>query len=150
MRLTDLERLLELLFDYVSPVDVQVRPTDAERVAESLAAQLRGQGGEVAVAAVPAVRVLADPARARPQLPVARRRRARAWGGSFAVAVTHDVAAERVAVRGATARPMRRRRRAARRAGRRGRRPSDRSAGRRAARSDRAGCACAVTLPVAS
>ena len=42
--LDDLERLLELLFDYVSPVEVQVRPTDAERIAESLAAQLRAQG----------------------------------------------------------------------------------------------------------
>ena len=49
----DLERLLELLFDYVSPVEVQVRPTAAERIAESLAAQLRAQGiGEVTLIAV--------------------------------------------------------------------------------------------------
>src|SRR5215470_18429518 len=60
--LDDLERLLELLFDYVSPVEVQVRPTDAERIAESLAAQLRGQGAaELAPGAPPAVEVLADP-----------------------------------------------------------------------------------------
>src|SRR5262245_2080696 len=61
----DLERLLELLFDYVSPVEVQVRPTAAERIAESLAAQLRAQGiGEVTLMAADgaaAVQVLADP-----------------------------------------------------------------------------------------
>src|SRR5258706_3553805 len=45
--LDDLERLLELLFDYVSPVEMQVRAIDAERVAESLAAQLRGQGAGI-------------------------------------------------------------------------------------------------------
>jgi hypothetical protein len=59
--LADLERLLGLLFDYVSPVDVQVRAIAAERAAESLAAQLRGQGaGEVVVEAVPGLAVLAD------------------------------------------------------------------------------------------
>jgi hypothetical protein len=59
--LGDLERLLELLFDYVTPVDVQVRPIAADRVAESLAAQVRGQGGgEVAFESIPAASVLAD------------------------------------------------------------------------------------------
>ena len=59
--LDDLERLLELLFDYVSPVDIQVRAIDAERVAESLAAQLRGQGaGSVAIDPVPPLAVLGD------------------------------------------------------------------------------------------
>jgi hypothetical protein len=99
--LTDLERLLDLLFGYVSPVDVELKPTDAERVAESLAAHLRGQGVEVAVAGVPAIRVLADPrALGRSfQLLV----ESRSWAGPFAVAVIHDVAAERVefTVRGA-------------------------------------------------
>src|SRR5512143_1854526 len=42
--LADLERLLDLLFGYVSPVDVELRATDAERVAESLAAQPGAQG----------------------------------------------------------------------------------------------------------
>ena len=51
-----------LFFDYVSPVEVQVRPTDAERIAESLAAQLRAQGvSEVRLGATAATRVLADP-----------------------------------------------------------------------------------------
>ena len=99
--LTDLERLLDLLFGYVSPVDVDLKPTDAERVAESLAAQLRGQGGEVAVAAVPAVRVLADPRALGRSFQLLAE--SRTWGGSFVVAVAHDVAAERVefTVRGA-------------------------------------------------
>lgn len=59
--LDDLERLLELLFDYVSPVAVQVRPVDAGRIAESLTAQLRGQGAAELVSGAPAVQVLADP-----------------------------------------------------------------------------------------
>jgi hypothetical protein len=64
--LDDLERLLELFFDYVSPVDVQVRPTDAQRIAESLAGQLRSQGvGDVTLVPpsddAPTVQVLADP-----------------------------------------------------------------------------------------
>src|SRR5215470_16772916 len=60
--LDDLERLLELFFDYVSPVEVQVRPTDAERIAESLAAQLRAQGvADVTLAASSSAQVLADP-----------------------------------------------------------------------------------------
>lgn len=61
--LDDLERLLELLFDYVSPVEVALRPTDAGRVVESLAAQFRAQGGtEVTLGELPrGVQVLADP-----------------------------------------------------------------------------------------
>lgn len=59
--LDDLERLLDLLFDYVSPVEVQVRPTEADRVAESLVAQLRAQGvDDVTHAVAPGLRVLAD------------------------------------------------------------------------------------------
>ena len=98
--LGDLERLLDLLFGYVSPVDVELRATDAERVAESLAVQLRGQGAEVAVAAVPPVRVLADPrALGRSFQLLAESRH---WDGRFAVDVRHDAAADRVefAVRG--------------------------------------------------
>jgi hypothetical protein len=61
--LDDLERLLELLFDYVSPVEIEIRPTDAGRIAESLAAQLRAQGlADVALdGAASGVHVLADP-----------------------------------------------------------------------------------------
>jgi hypothetical protein len=92
--LSDLERLLDLLFGYVSPVDVELRATDAERVAESLAAQLRGQGAEVDVAAVPAVRVLADPRALGRSFQLLAE--SRAWGGAFALEVRHDATAERV------------------------------------------------------
>ncbi len=44
--LTDLERLLELLFDYVSPFAIETRPTDASRVAGSMASQVRAHAGE--------------------------------------------------------------------------------------------------------
>lgn len=103
LALADLERLLDLLFGYVAPVRVEVRATDAGRVAESLAAQLRGQGVEVALAAVPAVRVLADPrALGRSFQLLAESRH---WDGPFAVDVRHDAAGERVefTVRGAAA-----------------------------------------------
>jgi hypothetical protein len=59
--LDDLEQLLDLLFDYVSPVEVLVRPLEADRVAESLAAQLRAQGVDsITRAAMPGLQVLAD------------------------------------------------------------------------------------------
>jgi hypothetical protein len=93
--LSDLERLLDLLFGYVSPVDVELRATAAEHVAESLAAQLRGQGAAVTVAAVPAVQVLADPrALGRSFQLLAESRN---WaGGALEVGVRCDAAAERV------------------------------------------------------
>jgi hypothetical protein len=47
-RMTDtlqhLERLLQLVFDYVSPVEIEMRPIDAARVVESLAAHIRARG----------------------------------------------------------------------------------------------------------
>lgn len=60
--LGDLERLLELLFDYVSPVDVQVRPTDTGRVASSMVSQVREHAGEsVRLVGAAEGKVLADP-----------------------------------------------------------------------------------------
>ena len=44
--LTDLEGLLELLFDYVSPVAIKARPTDAGRVASSMVSQVRAHAGD--------------------------------------------------------------------------------------------------------
>lgn len=145
LALGDLERLLDLLFGYVSPVSVDLRATDAGRVAESLAAQLRGQGVEVALAAAPAVQVLADPrALGRSfQLLAA----SRLWEGAFAVEVRHDAAAERVefAVRGAAdaAAPVAQRTLAAAVAGR----LIDLQGGE-LRQGEHGGCA--VTLPVAS
>ena len=59
--LQDLERLLELVFDYVSPVEVELRPTACSRIADSLAAQLRTHGAtELATGKCPELRLLAD------------------------------------------------------------------------------------------
>ena len=94
--LTDLERLLDLLFGYVSPVDVELRATDADRVAESLAAQLRGQGVAVTVGAVPPVRVLADPRALGRSFQLLAESRGWSGAGALDIGVTHDAAAERV------------------------------------------------------
>lgn len=60
--LGDLERLLELVFDYVSPVEIQMRPTAAARVAESLAVQVRMHtAAQVELGSCPPVAVLGDP-----------------------------------------------------------------------------------------
>lgn len=95
--LTDLERLLDLLFGYVSPVDVDVRAMEAARVAESLAAQVRGQGVEVQLGAVPAVRVLADPRVLGRSLQLLAESRSWAAAGPMALSVSYDAASERVA-----------------------------------------------------
>jgi hypothetical protein len=102
--LTDLERLLDLLFGYVSPVDVELRPTDAARVAESLAAQLRGQGVAVTVGAVPPVQVLADPRALGRSFQLLAESRSWAGAGAVEVGLIHDAAAERIefALRGAS------------------------------------------------
>jgi hypothetical protein len=105
--LDDLERLLELFFDYVSPVEVQVRPTDAERIAESLAAQLRAHGvSDVALAAPAAdaaegaapIQVLADPrVLSRSFLLLAQACARECEGGSaVTIEVVHDPAGDRV------------------------------------------------------
>ncbi len=60
--LTDLERLLELLFDYVSPVVIETRPTDASRVASSVVSQIRGYAGDgVEMHGAATGRLLVDP-----------------------------------------------------------------------------------------
>jgi hypothetical protein len=57
----NVERLLELLFDYVSPVEVELRSVAAQKVVESLASQVRSQSSaEVATADCPPVYVVAD------------------------------------------------------------------------------------------
>lgn len=104
--LGDLERLLDLLFGYVAPLEVALRATAAGHVAESLAAQLRGQGAEVAVPAVPAVQVLADPRALGRSFQLLAE--SRSWTGApLEVGVRCDATAERVefALRGAAAAP---------------------------------------------
>jgi hypothetical protein len=59
--LEELEGLLELIFDYVSPVDVEPRPVSASRVAESLAGQVGAHSPEqVTVGGLPAVQLTLD------------------------------------------------------------------------------------------
>jgi hypothetical protein len=97
--LDDLERLLELFFDYVSPVEVEVRPSDADRIAESLAAQLRAQGvSEVSLTASPGLQVLADPRLlSRSFLLLAQACARECNGGApLAIEVVHDAAGDRV------------------------------------------------------
>jgi hypothetical protein len=60
--LSDLERLLELLFDYVSPVEIATRPTEAARVASSVIAQVRGYAGAgVEMVGAASGKLLVDP-----------------------------------------------------------------------------------------
>jgi hypothetical protein len=94
--LGDLERVLELLFDYVTPVELEVRPTDAVLVAESLAAQVRGQGATVTVAAAPAVRVLADGRHLSRCFQLVSLASAWEAGATLEIATRHDAAGERV------------------------------------------------------
>ncbi len=97
--LDDLERLLELLFDYVSPVEVQIRPTAAEQIAESLAAQLRAQGvTEVTRGAATTIEVLADPRVLSRSFVLLAQACALACegGGPVAIEVVHDAAGDRV------------------------------------------------------
>jgi len=95
--LDELERLLELFFDYVSPVEVQVRPTDAARIADSLAAQLRGHGAVVTVEPGPAPLVLADPRTLSRSFALLGQATAREWDGALlAIVAAGDPAGERV------------------------------------------------------
>ena len=60
--LTELERVLGLLFDYVTPTEVGVRPVAATSVLESLVSHVRDAGGDgVDVGDAPAGQVCADP-----------------------------------------------------------------------------------------
>ena len=97
--LDDLERLLELLFDYVSPVDMQVRAIDAERVAESLAAQLRGQGaGTVAIDPVAPLAVLGDLRALSRSFQLLTQGCGRDWlsAGPVSIGVVHDIQGARL------------------------------------------------------
>src|SRR5690606_1813508 len=86
--------LLDLLFAYVTPAEVELRPTDATRVTESLAAQLRGQNVTVAVGDGVDVRVLADPRAIGRCFQLLAQ--ARSWGAEVTLATVHDAGRERV------------------------------------------------------
>jgi hypothetical protein len=90
----NVERLLELLFDYVSPVEVELRSLPASKVIESLASQLRSQGpAEVAMAECPAVYVVADAKLLRRSFQLLTRAFARdiERASGIALGVSHDV-----------------------------------------------------------
>ncbi len=59
--LDDLEGLLALMFDYVSPMPVQARPIALATVVESLCAQLRGRGASARPGALCSGTVRVDP-----------------------------------------------------------------------------------------
>ncbi len=62
LTLSDLERLLELLFDYVSPVQIAARPTDAAKVASSVVSHVRSHtSGSVEMVGEATGRLMVDP-----------------------------------------------------------------------------------------
>jgi len=62
----DLEGVVELVFDYVTPVELELRPTPLQRVAESFAAEIRSSSkAEVVVGECTPVSVLVDSRRLR-------------------------------------------------------------------------------------
>jgi hypothetical protein len=96
--LGDLERVLELVFDYVSPVEVELRPTAAARVAESLAGQVRDFSNDaVSVRGDGDVRVMADARLLRRAFQLLARGLAREWqlAGPTAIVVSSDATSDR-------------------------------------------------------
>lgn len=62
LALEDLERLLELVFDYVSPLEIDVRPTEATKVASSVVSQVRAHvAGTVDVVGDASGKLMVDP-----------------------------------------------------------------------------------------
>jgi hypothetical protein len=95
--LDELEQLLGLFFDYVSPVELRLCATDAARIAESLAAQLRGQGAAVTVAAASVPAVVADPRTLSRSFALLAQAGAREWeGAAVEIAARRDASGERV------------------------------------------------------
>ncbi|MDX2168068.1 MAG: hypothetical protein SF182_13425 [Deltaproteobacteria bacterium] len=95
--LDELEQLLGLFFDYVSPVALELRPTAAARVAESLAAQLRGHGAEVTIDTAAAPPVLADPRTLSRSFTLLGQAAASAWDRlPVVIATAADASGERV------------------------------------------------------
>jgi hypothetical protein len=106
--LEELEQLLGLFFDYVSPVELQLRTTDAAKIAESLAAQLRGHGAAVTIEPSTVPAVVADPRALSRCFALLAQASARDWdGAAVAIAALRDASGERVEfeVRGAERAP---------------------------------------------
>ena len=92
--LENIEQLLELVFDYVSPVEIDLRPIGAAKVMESLAVQLRNHRGaaELSTSECPALRVLVDPRALGRSFQLLARALGRDWerAGDMALEVMHD------------------------------------------------------------
>lgn len=98
--LENIEQLLELVFDYVSPVEIDLRPVGAPKVLESLVAQLRNHRGaaELPTGDCPALRVLVDPRVVSRSFQLVARALGRDWerAGDLALEVAHDEEGERI------------------------------------------------------
>jgi hypothetical protein len=98
--LESIERLLELVFDYVSPVEVDLRPIGAAKVLESLASQVRSHRGAagVSLGECPALRVVGDPRVLGRSFQLLGSALGRDWerAAQVALEVAHDAEGERV------------------------------------------------------
>jgi hypothetical protein len=95
--LEDLEAVVELVFDYVSPVDLELRPIPAVRIAESLGSQVTDRTkGEVLLGECPAVSVSADSRRLRRCFQLMGRACEQDWAAAdrVCISVSHDAVAE--------------------------------------------------------
>jgi hypothetical protein len=95
--LEDLEGVVELVFDYVSPVELELRPIPVGRIAESLISQVSPRTtGKVVLGDCPPVSVLADSRHLRRCFQLLGRACEHDWAAAdqVSVGVSHDVAAE--------------------------------------------------------
>jgi hypothetical protein len=98
--LESIEQIFELVFDYVSPVEIELRPVGAVKVLESLASQLRNHRGAagLSMGECPALRVVADPRVLGRSFLFLGRALGRDWERAAEVAldVAHDEEGERI------------------------------------------------------
>lgn len=147
--LDELEQLLGLFFDYVSPLEIDLRPTAAARVAESLAAQLRGHGAAVTIEAGAAPAVLTDPRTLSRSFTLLGQAAGGAWDGQpVVIAAAGDANGERVAFEVRAALPVAPVAAASALATAVARRLIELQGGELLERPS-AACACSVVLPVA-
>ena len=97
--LDDLEGLLELIFDYVSPVDLELSPVSVGRIADSLASQVRANSGaDVFVGDFPALQISLDRRLLIRGFTVLGRAMGDVWcrSSGTSIAVEHDHSTERL------------------------------------------------------
>lgn len=93
----DLQGIVELVFDYVSPVDLELRPIPTARVAESLVSQITPRTkGKVHLGECPTVPILADSRHLRRCFQLLARACEHDWAAAdrVSVEVSHDAAGE--------------------------------------------------------